>query len=96
MGCYMNGFGEEATGKAKCLVELGAKPTTPGFIDPSTGEVAVCVVANPMFEAVGVAYKAEEAEEFANTRNDPRPRTWLRMSTELVSQFSPLEQYLSE
>ena len=91
----MNGFGEEAQKKADRLIELGAQRCEPGFIDPASGEVAVCVVANALFEAVAVAYKPDEAAAF-NRPDDDRPKTWLRLPTELVAQYSPLAEYLDE
>lgn len=94
MGCYLNDFGEGHFDKVEKLVELGAERlASPEFIDPSTGEVTICVVTNPMFQAAGVVHSPEEFDAFVEF--DGRPRTFLKMSVETVKQYSPLDRYLS-
>jgi hypothetical protein len=88
MGCYMNGFGEKFTGKAKILIENhgAVKMQTPKFIDPDSGKVAVCVVANEQFEAAAVAFSQKEFDDFIVP--DERHTIWLSMDVDTVKTFA--------
>lgn len=93
MGFYLNGFNEFAHNKAALLIEKhGAErishATPSEFINPSSGRVMVCVVANFAFEAAGVAFDEAEFKEFSNPRDD-RPKEWLSVDRKVAEGFCP-------
>lgn len=61
----------------------------------------VCVVENPMFNAAGVAYSPGEAEVFADTGRDPRPRSYFLLTVDQIKELDPsaaiaLERFMPE
>jgi hypothetical protein len=91
MGYYIETTNGAFTGKADHFVEEhGAVRIEPEFIEPSTGEVAVCVVENGPFDAALVVY---DRAEFAVASNllDYRRKTFLRMKRETVAKLGPAE-----
>lgn len=75
MGYYINETSDgkplPAVGKAKALIEDGAKMVAPEF-----QENLVCVVDNMFFEAAGYCYSEQEFRVFNDPR-DTRPKVWL-------------------
>jgi len=75
MGYYINqnskGENLPSSGKAKALVNDGAKIVKPEF-QPNL----ICVVENGFFDAAGYCYSKEEFIDF-NYPGDYRPKTWL-------------------
>lgn len=89
MGYYMNNFGEEDPfSKVKVLMEKHGADYHFDFLEPKSGLVTICVVANPDFEAVGIAYDKREFDAFSDLR-DERPKIWLSIATEKAEEFAP-------
>ena len=84
--------------KTEQLMQLyNAEPIPqPQKFNPPTGKTLICVVSNPLFDAAGICFDEREFQEFADTRFDNRPRSWLLMDTEVVKQLNPsLEKFES-
>lgn len=50
----------------------------------------ICVISNPLFDAAGYAYDADEFGRFMPRRNDFRPRQWVRVpGAQQLSKYDP-------
>lgn len=84
MGYYINNFKDgqklPATGKAKALINEGAKEVAKTLFDYTRPKLEfqpnlVCVVANGPFDAAGYAFSEEEMKAFLYP--DMRLKVWL-------------------
>lgn len=64
-------------------LEKNGTTIAPSFIDPSTGEVTVCLVDNGPFRAAAVAFNEREFQTFARP-SDTRPKVWFRVPTKQI------------
>lgn len=84
MGLYIDPTNGQT--KEEWLVQNGS-PISAEFIDPTTGDVSVCLVENGYFTAAAVAYNKREFDAF-NQPRDQRPKRWFRVSVEDVNQVT--------
>lgn len=80
MGLYIN---PTDMSKEDWLARNG-KPGYEEFIDPSTGDISVCLVENGYFTAAAVAYSKREFDAFSRP-SDGRPKLWFRVPVEQVN-----------
>lgn len=86
MGYYIET--PEPTDKASQIQALyGAVPSGPTLpSDPQT--TLLCVVSNPLFDAVAIIYNQQELDDF-NDPSDWRPRQWFTLPTAKVLEENP-------
>lgn len=78
-------------GKAQQMVEIHQAELvlSPEKFDFSGPDALLCVVENPMWDAVAIAYNVDERDAFLPTKTDQRPRVWLKIPKTLAKQFQP-------
>lgn len=80
MGLYINPVGMSK----EDWLEKNAQPGCEEFIDPSTGNVSVCLVENGYFTAAAVAFNEREFNAFTRP-SDQRPKLWFRVSVDQIN-----------
>lgn len=87
MGTYLNPPNEDKLQwlmKNAKITELGEQK----FVDPTTNEVAVCLVDNGAFMAAAVADFQQEFDVF-NREQDLRPKMWFVVSLDKIAEIDP-------
>lgn len=91
MGCYVNP--PDTTKEAWLEANASAFMSfAPHKVDPSTGNLPVCLVDNGPFTAAAVAYCQGELDAFADF--DGRDKTWFIVPIEALMTVSDVKDYL--
>lgn len=78
-------------GKAKQMADLHKAELvlSPEKFDFSGSDALLCVVENPAWDAIAIAYDADERDAFLPTDSDQRPRVWLKIPKRLAKKLQP-------
>lgn len=87
MGYYIETPGT-TKGKALYLIStFKAERVNPAW-PPPKDKTLICVVENPMFDAVGIVFAEHEYEAWTSP-DDFRRKTWLLLPTDVVIKLCP-------
>ncbi len=74
--------------KTQQLIDMyGAERCTGDAFGPPEGKTLLCVMVNPLFDAIGICYDEREYQAFSYP--DGRLKRWLLLDTEKVIELCP-------
>ncbi len=89
MGLYLNDPAMGYDKAAHLLTLTGVEEMSePEYINPESGNVAVCVVDNVMFTAAAVVFSEAERDAFSIHDNSGRSRRWLRVPVDIAKSMT--------